>query len=154
MPLSIVTAGLSMGKHGTKEVACLAGAWKQQAQERKVARGRHACFPLVRPFLFAPTSSKRLLRRLQRKGVPNVRESGFWNRGILLVGSGILGSGIRNTAQGLRNPFNDYIKNPSSTDKEFGIRYPDYGIQDLKSRIQNSDRQDIIIVIGTSATLF
>ena len=35
MPLSIVTAGLSMGKHWAKEVACLAGAWKQRAQERK-----------------------------------------------------------------------------------------------------------------------
>lgn len=145
MPLSIVAAGLSMGKHWAKEVACLAGAWKQRAQERKVARGRHACLPLVRPFLFALTSAKRLLRRLQRKGVLNLRESGFRNRGILLVGSGILVFGIRNTAQGLRNPFNDYIKNPSSTDKELEIKYPNYGIQDVKSRIQNSDREDIII---------
>ena len=145
MPLSIVAAGLSMGKHWAKEVACLAGAWKQRAQERKVARGRHACLPLVRPFLFALTSAKRLLHRLQRKGVPNLRESGFRNRGILLVGSGILVFGIRNTAQGLRNPFNDYIKNSSSTDKELEIKYPNYGIQDVKSRIQNSDREDIII---------
>ena len=145
MPLSIVAAGLSMGKHWAKEVACLAGAWKQRAQERKVARGRHACLPLVRSFLFALTSAKRLLRRLQRKGVLNLRESGFRNRGILLVGSGILVFGIRNTAQGLRNPFNDYIKNPSSTDKELEIKYPNYGIQDVKSRIQNSDREDIII---------
>ena len=145
MPLSIVTTGLSMGKHEAREVACLAGAWKQRAQERKVARGRHACLPLVRPFFFAPTFSKRLPRRLQRKGVPNIRESGFRNREILLVGAGILGFGIQNTAQGLRNPFNDCIKNPSSTDKEFGIKYPDYRIQDVKSRIQNSDREDIII---------
>jgi len=75
--------------------------------------------------------------RLQREGVLNVRESGLRNPGILLVESGILGFGIRNTAQGPRNPFNDYIKNPSSTDKKFGIKYPDYGIQDVEPRIQD-----------------
>ena len=44
---------------------------------------------------------------------PPVRESGFRNRGQ----SGILGFGIRNTAQGIRNPINDWkpiSKNPES----------------------------------------
>ena len=40
--------------------------------------------------------------------MPPVRESGFRNRGK----SGILGFGIRNTAQGIRNPINDW--NPIS----------------------------------------
>ena len=45
--------------------------------------------------------------------LPPVRESGFRNRGK----SGILGFGIRNTAQGIRNPINDWnpiSKNPES----------------------------------------
>ena len=44
---------------------------------------------------------------------PHVRESGFRNRGK----SEILGFGIRNTAQGIRNPINDWnpiFKNPES----------------------------------------
>ena len=47
--------------------------------------------------------------------MPPVRESGFRNRGK----SGILGFGIRNTAQGIRNPINDWnpiSKNPESKD--------------------------------------
>ena len=47
--------------------------------------------------------------------LPHVRESGFRNRGK----SGILGFGIRNTAQGIRNPINDWnpiSKNPESKD--------------------------------------
>ena len=51
----------------------------------------------------------------KRHNSPHVRESGFWNPGnfclwnreskkILLVESGILGSGIRNTAQRIGNP--------------------------------------------------
>ena len=53
---------------------------------------------------------------------PHVRESGLesdkilllesWIWEILLLESGILGSGIRNTAQGIRNPTNDW--NPES----------------------------------------
>ena len=45
--------------------------------------------------------------------LPHVRESGFRNRGK----SGILDFGIRNTAQGIRNPINDrnpIFKNPES----------------------------------------
>ena len=52
---------------------------------------------------------------------PHVRDSGI--REIFLVKSGILGFGIRNTAQRIRNP-------PSSTDKESVI----YGGE---SRIQH-----------------
>ena len=45
---------------------------------------------------------------------PHVREFGFWKRGNFCIG-------IRNTAEGLRNPTNDW--NPSSTDKESWIQY-------------------------------
>ena len=47
--------------------------------------------------------------------------------------SGILGFGIRNTAQGIRNPTNDWNQNPSSNDKYGnpvpGIRNPQRGFQ-------------------------
>ena len=39
--------------------------------------------------------------------------------------SGILGFGIRNTAQGIRNPLTIKIHNPSSTEKETGNPLPD-----------------------------
>ena len=48
------------------------------------ARGRHAsplaCLPLARPFFFAPTTSKRLLRRLENEVNLRVGESkDFWD---------------------------------------------------------------------------
>ena len=43
--------------------------------------------------------------------------------------SGILGFGIRNVAQGIRNP--------SSTDKEFGIQWLESGIHGVEFRIQH-----------------
>ena len=52
---------------------------------------------------------------------------------IFLMESRILGFGIRNTAQGVRNPTNDWNQNPSSTDKYGnpvpGIRNPQRGFQ-------------------------
>ena len=52
---------------------------------------------------------------------------------ISIMESGILGFGIRNTAQGIRNPSNNWNQNPSSTDKYWnpvpGIRNPQRGIQ-------------------------
>ena len=39
---------------------------------------------------------------------PHVREFEFRNSVYLLVESGILGFGIRNIAQGIRNPSNDW----------------------------------------------
>ena len=95
MPLSIVTAGLSMGKHEAREVACLAGAWKQRAQERKVARGRHACLPLVRPFFFAPTFG-------QAPATQATKEGSAQCKGIWIPESGNFACRIRNT--GLWNP--------------------------------------------------
>ena len=45
---------------------------------------------------------------------------------ILLAEPGIVGFGIQNTAQGIQNPANDWIQNPSSADKDWkpvaGIR--------------------------------
>ena len=74
-----------------------------------------------------------------------MRESGFWNQGnfclwnlesgkILLAEFKILGFGIRNTAQGIRNSTNDsHAESNSSTDKDKGqvpgIRRPRQGIQ-------------------------
>ena len=60
-------------------------------------------------------------------GFAHVRESGFWNQGnfclwnlesgkILLAEFKILGLGIRNTAQGIRNSTN--LQNLSSTNKD------------------------------------
>ena len=47
--------------------------------------------------------------------------------------SGILGIEIRNTAQGVRNPTNDYLQSPRFIDKDWnpvpGIRNPQRGIQ-------------------------
>ena len=72
----------------------------------------------------------------------NVRESGFrnqwnfclWNPEIseivLLVDSGILGHGIRNTAQGIRNPTDDWYPESKFHWQRRGKRY-------LESRIQN-----------------
>ena len=60
---------------------------------------------------------------------PNVRC--LWtleSRKILLMESEMLDFGIRNTAQGIRNPTDDWNRNPSSTDKNWnwvpGIRNP------------------------------
>ena len=52
---------------------------------------------------------------------------------LLHVESGILDFGIRNTAQRIRNPTNDYnpeSKYESTTDKESGIQYLDSAFQD------------------------
>lgn len=48
---------------------------------------------------------------------PRVMKSGFRIREIFACGiSRILGFGMRNSVQGIRNPTNDWIRNPSSTD--------------------------------------
>ena len=47
----------------------------------------------------------------------------------------IFAFGIRNTAQGIRNPTNDWNSDPSSTDKESWIQYLVSGIQGVESRI-------------------
>ena len=51
-------------------IACVAGAWKLWAKERTGAREgdtpRLACLLLARPFFLVPTTSKRLLRRLNQ----------------------------------------------------------------------------------------
>ena len=63
-------------------------------------------------------------------------ESRIWEN--LLVESGILGFGIRNTAQGIRNPANFGIRNPISIDKDWnaviGIWNPQCGIQNPESK--------------------
>ena len=52
--------------------------------------------------------------------------------------SGILGFGIQNTAQGIRNPTAIGIQNPSSTDRE-GIQYLESGIHGVKSMREMMD---------------
>ena len=47
-----------------------------------------------------------------------IPESGKFFGKLLLVESAILGFGIRNTAQGIRNPLTIRIQNSSSTDKK------------------------------------
>ena len=47
----------------------------------------------------------------------------------------IVAFGIRNTAQGIHNPTNDWNSDPSSTDKESWIQYLVSGIQGVESRI-------------------
>ena len=85
------------------------GAWKGKKKNEKTNKQQHRWV--------WPTS------KLSAPLVHHVRESGFQNPGIfclwnpesgnfLLVESGILGLGIRNTAQGIRNPTNDC--NPES----------------------------------------
>ena len=61
----------------------------------------------------------------------HVRESGF--RKFLLLKSGILGFGIRNTAQGIRNPTNNW--NPES-----GIQVPMTTIWNLVTGTRNPRR--------------
>lgn len=56
--------------------------------------------------------------------------SGIWN-----LESGILGFGIQDTAQRIRNPTKDW--NPESTDRESGIYYIEFGIHCVESRIQH-----------------
>ena len=56
----------------------------------------------------------------------------------LVVDSGILGFGIQNTAQGIRNPTAIGIQNPSSTDGE-GIQYLESGIHGVKSMREMMD---------------
>ena len=48
---------------------------------------------------------------------------------FLLVGSGILGFGIQNTAKGFRNTNNDWVRNPNSTDPvpEIRVEFPGGG---------------------------
>ena len=70
---------------------------------------------------------------------PHIRESGFRNRPesrkFLLVESGILGFGIRNTSEGIWNPTNDW--NPESKFHWQTIRNPEPGIWYLLRRIHN-----------------
>ena len=60
---------------------------------------------------------------------------------FLLVESGILGFGIRNTAQGIRNPTKDWNPIQGSSRKNWnqvpGIRCLESGIHGLESRIQD-----------------
>ena len=135
MPLSIVTAGLSMGKHWAKEVACLAGAWKQRAQEtniaefnmsaRKKGRARETrVSPSRAPVLFCDHFFQAPATQATKEGSAQCKE-------IWIPETGNFACRIRNT--GLWNP-----KYSSTTpNKEFGIKYPDYGIQDVESRIQD-----------------
>ena len=51
----------------------------------------------------------------------HVRESGIDRGNILILESGILGLGIRNTAQGIRNRTDRGIQNPSFTDKDWNL---------------------------------
>ena len=66
-------------------------------------------------------------------------ESRIWEN--LLVESGILGFGIQNTAQGIRNPTNFWIRNQISIDKDWnpviGVWDPWCGIQNPESRIED-----------------
>ena len=55
---------------------------------------------------------------------------------IFLAESGILGSRIRNTVQGIPMPLTIGIEIPSSTGKELGIRYLESGVSGVESRIQ------------------
>ena len=57
-------------------------------------------------------------RRIHPFASLHVWESGKFFGKLLLVESGILGFGIRNTAQGIRNPLTIRIQNSSSTDKK------------------------------------
>ena len=54
---------------------------------------------------------------------------------ILPVKSGIIGFGIRNTAQGIRNPTNKW--NPES---QFNCHRLEFGIHSVESRIQDCHR--------------
>ena len=62
---------------------------------------------------------------------PHVRESGFWIESgkYLLVESGILGLGIRSTAQGIRNPTDDWNPESKILNPVIEIRNPRRGIQ-------------------------
>ena len=60
-----------------------------------------------------------------------------WSDNFLLVESGILGFGIQNTAQGIRNLLTIEIQNPRTTDKKWRIRYLESGIHGMESRIQD-----------------
>ena len=56
----------------------------------------------------------------------------------LVVKSRILGFGIRNTAQEIRNPTSIGIQNPSPTDRE-GIQYLESGTHSVKSMLKMMD---------------
>ena len=88
-------------------------------------------------------SSHWILIKIERLGLRRSRPRGFRVRldigirqKILLLPSGILGFGIRNTAQRIRNPCNDW--NPESNfywkrlETDSGIRSPLRGIQNPK----------------------
>ena len=72
------------------------------------------------------------------KGI-RIPESGkflwIWNPGNWVVESEILGFGIPNTTQGIRNPTNVAIRNSGSTDKESTIQYLGFGTHGVESRI-------------------
>ena len=98
---------------------------------------------------------------------PQIRYRNPWNfclwnleaQKILLLASGILGFGIRNTAQRIRNPSNDW--NPESNfywkrlEMDTGIRNPLRGIQNPKlSWIPLYGAIDTHSLFTTSATRF
>ena len=60
--------------------------------------GPRVVYPIINRLVPAPLDLKQ----------GNVRESGFRNEELFVVESGILGFGIWNTAQGIRNPNNDW----------------------------------------------
>ena len=85
----------------------------------------------------------RVTRNLSILHIQGNPDSGIWEilvetgiRDIFLVKSGILGFGIRNTAQGIWIPMTTGIQNPSSTDKECGTKYLESGIHGVESRLQ------------------
>ena len=85
-------------------LACVAGAWKQWAQEKTGARGgdtRHApsplaCLPRARPFSLSPATSKRLLRRLAGHKLTDLSQS------LLKILKFFLHFKLRELADGLR----------------------------------------------------
>ena len=58
---------------------------------------------------------------------------------FLLLESGILGSGIQNTAQGIRISLTIGIQDQSSTDKESRIQYLESWIQDCLDSLTRGD---------------
>ena len=59
--------------------------------------------------------------------------SGIWE----IFACGILNPGIRNLAQGIQNPVNDYNPNLSSTDNDLKSSIWNSGIHGVESRIQD-----------------
>ena len=81
---------------------------------------------------------------------PSVRESRFWNPGnlhswnlesgnILLMESGILGFGIRNTAQGIWNPTNYW-----NSESKFYWQIPESGTWNPESTVRNPESKTVL----------